>query len=222
MTAVTTMKSCVSAAPAGLAVARLSHRRLRLFARPGMGGGSGRHTNEDTLANWLADVLAHGRRSDAILLRHAHRAAAEPRCAGEIADLAVPSAAAANGRSKRWTRATLCLPPPLRRPFRDCCPDARRLSHRGRRRWPPATALTTTPPRPYLQAFTANLISAAVRLVPLGQTAGLPSRGAGTHHPAHCRQKAEALPSTISAAAAFRSDLAAMRHETQYTRLFRT
>lgn len=74
----------------------------------------------------------------------------------------------------------------------------------------------------YVQAFVANLISAAVRAVPLGQTDGL-----------HCLK---ALGSDILATAdlalssklddvggmVFRSDIASMKHETQYTRLFRS
>ena len=74
----------------------------------------------------------------------------------------------------------------------------------------------------YLQTLAANLISAAVRLVPLGQSVGLAvlaalepviaavaldTGSAGLHDLGGC---------------ALRSDLAAMRHETQYTRLFRS
>ena len=74
----------------------------------------------------------------------------------------------------------------------------------------------------YLHAFTANLVSAAVRLVPLGQTDG--------------QRALAALEPVILAAAAAASDRplaeigsatpmvewASMRHETQYTRLFRS
>ena len=73
-----------------------------------------------------------------------------------------------------------------------------------------------------LHAFTANLVSAAVRLVPLGQTAGLrilaglaPAIAAIAAETAH-------VPLDDIGGACFRSDIAAMRHETQYTRLFRT
>jgi urease accessory protein len=74
----------------------------------------------------------------------------------------------------------------------------------------------------YLQALAANLISAGVRLVPLGQSDG--------------QRVLAALEAVVTAAAecalvtrlddvggcAFRSDLASARHETQYTRLFRS
>jgi urease accessory protein len=74
----------------------------------------------------------------------------------------------------------------------------------------------------FLQSYIANLVTAGVRLIPLGQTdgqlaiAGLEGavRAAST----------EAEKSTIDdlGSAAFMVDLASMAHETQYTRLFRS
>ena len=74
----------------------------------------------------------------------------------------------------------------------------------------------------YLETFAANLISAAVRLVPLGQTAGL--RVLAALEPVILRTAAETRAATLDdlGGCAFRSDIAAMRHETQYTRLFRS
>ncbi len=73
-----------------------------------------------------------------------------------------------------------------------------------------------------LHAFAANLVSAAVRLVPLGQTAGL--RILAGLAPAIRAVAADTVDATLDdlGGACFRSDIAAMRHETQYTRLFRT
>jgi urease accessory protein len=76
--------------------------------------------------------------------------------------------------------------------------------------------------RMYLHAFTANLISAAVRLVPLGQTEGqkllaeLAALIAETADSA-LDETCEELTSTC-----FAADIAAMRHETQYSKVFRT
>jgi urease accessory protein len=74
----------------------------------------------------------------------------------------------------------------------------------------------------YLQAFASNLISAAVRLVPLGQTAGL--RVLAALEPMILWTAEETTQATLDdlGGCAFRSDFAAMRHETQYTRLFRS
>jgi urease accessory protein len=74
----------------------------------------------------------------------------------------------------------------------------------------------------YLQAFANALISAAVRTVPLGQTAGL--RVLAALEPVILSVSAATARATLDdiGSCAFRSDLAAMRHETQYTRLFRS
>ena len=74
----------------------------------------------------------------------------------------------------------------------------------------------------YLQTFAANLISAAVRLVPLGQTTGLHVLAALEPVILHTATETESAALADIGGCAFRSDLAAMRHETQYTRLFRS
>jgi urease accessory protein len=74
----------------------------------------------------------------------------------------------------------------------------------------------------FLHAMGANLISAAVRLVPLGQTDG--QRVLAALEPAVVATAERALATTLDdvGTASFRGDLASMRHETQYTRLFRS
>ena len=66
------------------------------------------------------------------------------------------------------------------------------------------------------------MISAAVRLVPLGQSAGL--RVLAALEPSFLAVAAETRIATLDdlGSACFRADLASMRHETQYTRLFRS
>jgi urease accessory protein len=74
----------------------------------------------------------------------------------------------------------------------------------------------------YLHALVSNWVSAASRLVPLGQTdsqrvlAGLEALVAATAN--------RAISATVDdlGSATFRADLASLRHETQYTRLFRS
>jgi len=74
----------------------------------------------------------------------------------------------------------------------------------------------------YLHAVTANLISAGVRLIPLGQTDG--QRLLAKLEPIVTATSARALVTQLEdvGGAAFRADLASMRHETQHTRLFRS
>jgi urease accessory protein len=74
----------------------------------------------------------------------------------------------------------------------------------------------------YLHAVVANLVSAGVRLIPLGQTDGQRLlAGSQEIIQATCDR---ALVATLDdlGSAAFRADLASMRHESQYTRLFRS
>lgn len=74
----------------------------------------------------------------------------------------------------------------------------------------------------FLHAVVSNWISAGARLVPLGQTdsqrllAQLEADVADT-----ARRAIAASPDDLGSAA-FRADLASLRHETQYTRLFRS
>ena len=74
----------------------------------------------------------------------------------------------------------------------------------------------------FLHALAANLISAGVRLIPLGQTDG--QRILAAIEPAVIATAKRALKTPLEdiGGAAFRADIASMRHETQYTRLFRT
>lgn len=74
----------------------------------------------------------------------------------------------------------------------------------------------------YLHAFMANLVAAATRLVPLGQTEGQQIIRDLTPL---CRSIADtALCANLShlTSTAFLGDIAAMKHETQYSRMFRT
>jgi urease accessory protein len=74
----------------------------------------------------------------------------------------------------------------------------------------------------FLTALCANWVSAGVRLIPLGHTDGQcvlsalePAVTVGTN-----RALAGRLDDLASAT--FRADIASARHETQYTRLFRS
>ena len=74
----------------------------------------------------------------------------------------------------------------------------------------------------YAQALAANFVSAGIRLIPLGQTDGQRVLAAlAPRIAAVAARAATASPGEIGTAA-FRIDLCSMRHETQYTRLFRS
>jgi urease accessory protein len=74
----------------------------------------------------------------------------------------------------------------------------------------------------FLHAVTSNWISAGARLVPLGQTDS--QRLLAYLEPVVADTARHALAASLDdlGSATFRADLASMRHETQYTRLFRS
>jgi urease accessory protein len=74
----------------------------------------------------------------------------------------------------------------------------------------------------FLHALTSNWISAGARLVPLGQTDS--QRVLALLEPVVAATAARALNASVDdlGSATFRADLASMRHESQYTRLFRS
>ncbi len=74
----------------------------------------------------------------------------------------------------------------------------------------------------YLQAFTANLVSAAQRLVPLGQTDGQRVQAALAPLCVELAATCEGGSLDDLTSTSFLGDMASMRHETQTTRLFRT
>jgi urease accessory protein len=173
----------------------------------------------DTLRVWLGDVLIHGSgHNDAILLRHAHRAGSDH---AALNDLAVAIAPSRERRAETLDQGTAFVaaaaawhPPAL--PERVAYPVAVGALAGRHGLDEDITAAA------YLQAFAANLISAAVRLVPLGQSTGL--RVLAALEPTILRAAEDSRAATLDdlGGCAFRSDLAAMRHETQYTRLFRS
>ncbi len=179
-------------------------------------------TDGETLRGWLTDVLARGAgRSDTILLRHAHRACRNQAELREIAALATATAPARERRDEAgnqgrafllavaaWTGTDL----PADMPYAVAVGAA--AGHTGVPEDDAASA--------YLQAFTTALISAAIRLIPLGQTTGLRVLAALEAVILHTSEVTKDATLDDVGGCAFRSDLAAMRHETQYTRLFRS
>jgi urease accessory protein len=74
----------------------------------------------------------------------------------------------------------------------------------------------------YLHAFLANLVSAGVRLVPLGQSAG--QRVVAALEAGIVAAATDAASATLSdlGTACPAAEIFSMQHETQYTRLFRS
>jgi urease accessory protein len=78
-------------------------------------------------------------------------------------------------------------------------------------------ALTAT-----LAAFVANVVSAGVRAIPVGQTDGQRTIAALGSVIALLVASSQHTTLDDLGGAALRADIASMKHETQYTRLFRS
>ncbi|PWR17583.1 urease accessory protein UreF [Zavarzinia aquatilis] len=183
------------------------------------------------LVDWLGLLLGQGSGwNDAVLFTHAHRAGGDEAKLNAIAELAAANAPAKERQVETLAQGTA---------FRLISEAA--WGHEVLERLPAsvaypvvvgalaaaegiglAPALTA-----YLHAFAANLVSAAQRLVPLGQTDG--QKAIAALMPAVQDAVARALaldpaadPFDALGGCALVSDICAMRHETQYTRLFRS
>ena len=193
---------------------------------------AGAVTDEASLAGWLADVLEHGAgRNDAILLSAAHRAAtAENRAALiEVNDLALALAPSQELRLETRQQGRSFLDTTLAA-WPAALLSELALNLEDEVAYPVAVGLAAAahglplPPtlEAFLLAFMQNLISAALRLAPIGQTGG--ARVLAQLAPALARL-ARAVPDlTLDdiGSATFRADLGSFLHETQYTRLFRS
>ncbi|MGC2780626.1 MAG: urease accessory protein UreF [Bradyrhizobium sp.] len=184
-----------------------------------------------SLRGWLSTMLTDGSGfCDAVFLVHAHRAVAlnDMENLREVAELAaafVPSRerqleTTAQGRAfieiarSAWSRAGLD----------EAVAQCQAIVY------PVAVGLVgavhAIPLRPLLHAFlhavTSNWISAGSRLIPLGQTDS--QRVLAALEPVVTATAARAWSASLDeiGSSIFRADLATLRHETQYTRLFRS
>ncbi|MCW5772600.1 MAG: urease accessory protein UreF [Rhodospirillaceae bacterium] len=187
--------------------------------------------NAGQLQDWIGWIVRHGAlHADAVFLAHAHRAAT----AGDDAAL---DAAAALAAAMRGTSETALESAQQGASFLAIAeavwPHSRMAAFVARNGAKPvlpvAVALLAAESLPlaetvaaFLHAGAANLVSAGVRLVPLGQTDG--QRCIAALEAVVTAATARALATDLDdlATAAPMVDWTSMRHETQYTRLFRS
>ena len=179
---------------------------------------AGRVTSGPELSDWLSQVLTYGTgMQDAILLAHALPLDADIPLLAGLARALAPSAerlAETLEQGAAFARATSAITgrdlPPVALPV--AVGQAAQTLGLGKAQ---VVAL-------YLHSFAANLVSAAVRFVPLGQTEG---QGvlAGLH-PLIQTLAAKATTASLDdiTTSTLRADLAAMGHETMPVRIFRT
>ena len=189
-------------------------------------------SNATTLLRWLTTTIGSGGGyCDAALLVHAYRATAghDGRTLKDIAELAAALAPSkerfleTTAQGRAFIDATLAAWP---------CVALTRLmaTWEGPLAYPVAVGMAAAghdiPLKDALTAFlhavAANLVSAGVRLIPLGQTDG--QRVLASLEPAIAATASRALITALDdiGGGTFRADIASMRHERQYTRLFRS
>jgi urease accessory protein len=186
-----------------------------------------------SLVDWLdADLRFGAGRCDAILFACAYRSAREMQSLVEVARLAAVMRGTAELALESTAQGTAFLAT-LRRAWPNDTLDEIARHFEADEITPTlpvaagvAAALDGAPLDAslalYLQATTANLVSAGVRLVPLGQTDG--QIAVAALEDAAIAIVAETATATLDdlGSAALTVDIASMHHETQYTRLFRS
>ena len=170
-----------------------------------------------TARDWIATALEHGAgQSDAILLSAAYQSE-DLTALFDLARALAPSAERRQEAERTGTAFALAV----RALHGHDIPDAPYPLVLGRAARLSGLPLPLTL-RLFLQAFAANLVSAAVRLVPLGQTDGQRITLSLTPLIETLAAQAEPGDTDRIGSAAFALDIASMRHETQPTRLFQS
>jgi urease accessory protein len=185
-------------------------------------------TDEASLVTWLTDLLTLGLgRNDAILLSQAYWAVDQGddealQSVNELALALSPSAelyleTSQQGRS--FLDATLAA-----------WPSPRLFPLDGDVAFPVAIGMAAAAhgiPLPitsqaYLFGLVQTLVSAAIRLAPIGQTAGIRVSAALAGTVQCVARQGVVLTLDDIGGATFRADLGSLHHENQYTRLFRS
>ena len=189
-------------------------------------------TDAASLADWLSVIIGEGSAfCDAVLLAHAHRAVSAQDDEALVATAELAAAyAASRERLLETTAQGRAFFETTRAAWNCAAVDRLAAVWTGPLAYPIAVAVASAGHgialeptlAAYLQAIAGNLISAGLRLVPLGQTDG--QRVLARLEPviAECVVRALVCPLDEVGTAAFRADIAGMRHETQHTRLFRS
>jgi urease accessory protein len=185
-------------------------------------------SDETTLVAWLTDLLTLGLgRNDAILLSHAYRAVEQGHrrdleTVNELALALSPSAelyleTSQQGRS--FLDATLAAwPSPHLPPLEGdvAFPVAIGMAAAAHGVPLPITS------QAYLFGLVQTLVSAAIRLAPIGQTVGIRVSAALAGTAQDIAHQGMVLTLDDVGGSTFRADLGSFHHENQYTRLFRS
>jgi urease accessory protein len=186
----------------------------------------------ESLTEWLASVIRHGSVfCDSAIFCHAHSAVA---CGNDHALAATAELAAALVGSKERFLETTAQGRAFLQITQAAWPtpalDRLTAAWDGPLAYPVAVAVAcaghgiaaVTALHAFLHGAVSNLVSAGVRLIPLGQTDGQRVLAALEIPIAQTAQRALATTLDEIGSITVRADISGMRHETQYTRLFRS
>jgi urease accessory protein len=193
---------------------------------------SGDVTDPETCRAWIADLLQHGSaRTDAVLLVAAFRAAQQRNAVSlkDVAELALALQPSAERHLEATTQGNAFVTTSQAAWPSEIWPFFK-TAYDDDVTYPVAVAVASVGfdmalgdvLHAFLLAFVSNLVSASVRLGAIGQTDG--QRVIAALLPLIKATASWAQESTLDdlGSCAFRSDLASLHHETQYTRLFRS
>lgn len=176
-----------------------------------------------SLSDWIEDCLRHGAgRSDAIIAAHAWRAE-DAAARADLAELAIafsPSRERLLETEAQGTAFQLVTSAVWPAEAIDAAPLPYPVAVgvAARAHAVPLNDMLQA----YLWAYAANLVSAGVRLVPLGQTDGQRVQAALMPVVLDVAREAETSDLDDIGGCALRAEIAAMDHETQHVRLFRS
>ena len=181
------------------------------------------HSMGDAL-RWISDLITFGNgQTDLVFVRCAWERAHDPVALREVQDLAVAFSPSAELRLETMSQGTAFLKitsavwsknPGLTAPCAyPVAVGAFAALHEIEKK---AVMLA------YGHAFAANLVSACVRLVPLGQTDGQRIIAELERTVEEAVEKAISTSLERLATSTLRADITSMQHEAQYTRLFRS
>ena len=195
-------------------------------------------TSGPALLLWLADILEHGAgRNDAILFAQAWRAVTDGDAAVlvdvvELADAMQPSRERRLEAAAQGAAFAKAIGDTWPTPAYDACVSSLAAYFGGTIPWTYAVAVAVATAchgiglqpalAAYLQAFAATIVSAGVRAIPLGQTEGLRLVSESWPQIFRLVEVAQSAGLDDLGGCTPRADIASMRHETQYTRLFRS
>ena len=185
---------------------------------------------EASLADWLADVMERGAgRNDLILAANAHGACGDAATLAEVNALALALAPSrellleTSQQGRSFLDATAAAWP---------CPglDAVGAALPGAVAYPVAVGAAAgahgiaraATLAAYGLAFVQTLVSAALRVAPIGQGAGTRVVAGLAPRVAALAAEVEGLGLDALGSATLRLDLGSFRHETQYSRIFRS